>query len=43
VRAAIFDRLTPEQTRQFGDILEIIYEGLHAGERTRPADLPWRR
>ena len=43
VRAAIFDRLTPEQTRQFGDILEIILEGLHAGERARPADLPWRR
>ncbi|MFK4182796.1 MarR family winged helix-turn-helix transcriptional regulator [Streptomyces sparsogenes] len=39
VRAAIFDRLTPEQVGQFGDICRIIADGL----QPEGADLPWLR
>ncbi|MFD8866369.1 MarR family winged helix-turn-helix transcriptional regulator [Streptomyces sp. NPDC059590] len=39
VRAAIFDRLTPEQIRQFGDICRIVADGLQPAG----ADLPWLR
>ncbi|MER7787693.1 MarR family transcriptional regulator [Streptomyces sp. NPDC097640] len=39
VRAAIFDRLTPEQIRQFGDICRIVADGL----QPEGADLPWLR
>ncbi|MDX3226190.1 MarR family transcriptional regulator [Streptomyces sp. ME19-01-6] len=39
VRAAVFDRLTPEQVRQFGDICRIIADGL----QPKGADLPWLR
>ncbi|MEU8570785.1 MarR family transcriptional regulator [Streptomyces pathocidini] len=40
VRGAIFDRLTPEQVAQLGEICATITEGL---EPDRGADLPWRR
>lgn len=40
VRSAIFDRLTPEQNRQLGEISRIIAEGLHRPEGT---DVPWLR
>ncbi|MGP3949216.1 MarR family winged helix-turn-helix transcriptional regulator [Streptomyces sp. 7N604] len=40
VRGAIFDRLTPQQVRQLGEICGIIAEGL---QPERGADLPWRR
>ena len=40
VRAAIFDRLTPEQTARLGEISRIIAAGLHEAET---ADLPWLR
>lgn len=40
VRAAIFDRLTPEQTARLGEIARIIAEGLH---QPADADLPWQR
>jgi DNA-binding MarR family transcriptional regulator len=40
VRNAIFDRLTPEQVRQLGEISRIITEGLHQPEG---ADVPWLR
>ena len=40
VRTAIFDRLTPEQTAQLGEISRIIAEGLHQPEG---ADVPWLR
>lgn len=40
VRTAIFDRLTPEQTAQLGEISRIIAEGLH---RPEGADVPWLR
>ncbi|QKV97623.1 MarR family transcriptional regulator [Streptomyces sp. NA02950] len=39
VRTAIFDRLSPEQVEQFGDICQIIREGL----QPEGADLPWLR
>ncbi|MET7934466.1 MarR family transcriptional regulator [Streptomyces sp. NPDC005322] len=39
VRTAIFDRLTPEQIAQFGDICRIIADGL----QPEGADLPWLR
>lgn len=41
VRQAIFDRLTPEQVGQLGEIMGVIAEGLQP-EGTG-ADLPWRR
>jgi DNA-binding MarR family transcriptional regulator len=40
VRAAVFDRLTPEQTAQLAEISRIIAEGLH---RPAGADVPWLR
>ncbi|MFJ4847263.1 MarR family winged helix-turn-helix transcriptional regulator [Streptomyces sp. NPDC088733] len=42
VRGAIFDRLSPEQTRQLGEICRTIAEGLQPGKGT-VADLPWLR
>ncbi|MFE3741475.1 MarR family winged helix-turn-helix transcriptional regulator [Streptomyces sp. NPDC059134] len=41
VRQAIFDRLTPEQVGQLGEIMRVMAEGLQP-EGTG-ADLPWRR
>lgn len=41
VRQAIFDRLSPEQSTQLGEIMRLIAEGLQP-EGT-DADLPWRR
>ncbi|WP_405623309.1 MarR family winged helix-turn-helix transcriptional regulator [Streptomyces sp. NBC_00076] len=44
VRAAVFDRLTPEQARAFGEACELILNGLTGPDRPAfPADLPWRR
>ncbi|AYC43878.1 MarR family winged helix-turn-helix transcriptional regulator [Streptomyces griseorubiginosus] len=44
VRATVFVRLTPEQTRVFGEVCEIIRAGLTGPDRPPlPADLPWRR
>ncbi|MDX3076111.1 MarR family winged helix-turn-helix transcriptional regulator [Streptomyces sp. MI02-7b] len=42
VRGAIFDRLSPEQIRQLGDICRTIAEGLQP-EKGASADLPWLR
>jgi DNA-binding MarR family transcriptional regulator len=41
VRNAVFDRLTPEQQKSLGEIMEIIAEGLQPNEAG--ADLPWLR
>ncbi|MFE0730880.1 MarR family winged helix-turn-helix transcriptional regulator [Streptomyces antibioticus] len=41
VRAALFDRLTPEQQKSLGEIMEIVAEGLQPNEAG--ADLPWLR
>ncbi|MEU0677978.1 MarR family transcriptional regulator [Streptomyces sp. NPDC006172] len=41
VRNALFDRLTPEQQKSLGEIMEIIAEGLQPNEAG--ADLPWLR
>ncbi|MFE3659895.1 MarR family winged helix-turn-helix transcriptional regulator [Streptomyces sp. NPDC059165] len=41
VRQALFDRLTPEQVRQLGEITRIMAEGLQPGGTG--ADLPWLR
>ncbi|MFE7775728.1 MarR family winged helix-turn-helix transcriptional regulator [Streptomyces sp. NPDC057445] len=41
VRQAIFDRLTPEQVRQLGEITRIMTEGLEPDGTG--ADLPWLR
>ncbi|GAQ51221.1 MarR family winged helix-turn-helix transcriptional regulator [Streptomyces acidiscabies] len=44
VRATVFDRLTPEQTRAFGEACAIILAGMTGPERPAlPVDLPWRR
>jgi DNA-binding MarR family transcriptional regulator len=44
VRAAVFDRLTPEQVNTLGDVCEIILDGLTDSDRgATPANLPWRR
>ncbi|MER5969235.1 MarR family transcriptional regulator [Streptomyces sp. NPDC002055] len=40
VRAAIFDRLDPQQVEQLGEICRIMAEGL---QPERGADLPWLR
>jgi DNA-binding MarR family transcriptional regulator len=40
VMAAVFERLTPEQSRQLGQISRIIAEGLHHADG---ADVPWLR
>ncbi|MGW0731488.1 MarR family winged helix-turn-helix transcriptional regulator [Streptomyces sp. NPDC002851] len=41
VRQALFDRLTPEQQRSLGEIMQIVAEGLQPKEAG--ADLPWLR
>jgi DNA-binding MarR family transcriptional regulator len=44
VRSAIFDRLTPDQIRQLGEIHRVIAEGLQPKTAAgSPADLPWLR
>ncbi|MEC4015291.1 MarR family winged helix-turn-helix transcriptional regulator [Streptomyces sp. H27-D2] len=40
VRGALFDRLSPEQVQQLGDICRIMAEGL---QPETGADLPWLR
>lgn len=39
VRAALFDRLSPEQVRQLADICRTVADGL----QPQGADLPWLR
>ena len=41
VRNAVFDRLTPEQQKSLGEIMQIVAEGLQPNEAG--ADLPWLR
>ncbi|MES4886765.1 MarR family transcriptional regulator [Streptomyces sp. NPDC096012] len=41
VRQALFDRLSPEQQKALGEIMEIVAEGLQPDEAG--ADLPWLR
>jgi len=41
VRNAVFDRLTPEQLKSLGEIMQIVAEGLQPNEAG--ADLPWLR
>ncbi|MEU7279156.1 MarR family transcriptional regulator [Streptomyces sp. NPDC045431] len=41
VRQAMFDRLSPEQVEQLGEIMRLMAEGLQPSEPG--ADLPWRR
>lgn len=41
VRQAMFDRLTPEQVGQLGEIMRILAEGLQPQDSA--ADLPWLR
>ncbi|MDO0933890.1 MarR family transcriptional regulator [Streptomyces sp. DG2A-72] len=41
VRQALFDRLTPDQQKSLGEIMQIIAEGLQPSEAG--ADLPWLR
>ncbi|MFI7410785.1 MarR family winged helix-turn-helix transcriptional regulator [Streptomyces sp. NPDC049627] len=41
VRQALFDRLSPEQQRALGEIMQIVAEGLQPSEAG--ADLPWLR
>lgn len=41
VRQAMFDRLTPEQVEQLGEIMRIMAEGLQPQDSG--ADLPWLR
>ncbi|QNP63776.1 MarR family winged helix-turn-helix transcriptional regulator [Streptomyces genisteinicus] len=41
VRQAMFDRLTPEQVRQLGDIMQVMAEALQPQDTG--ADLPWLR
>lgn len=41
VRQAMFDRLTPEQVRSFGEIMQVIATGLEPDGTD--ADLPWLR
>ncbi len=43
VRAAVFDRLTPDQAHDFGEACETIVSGLTGPDRPDAADLPWRR
>ncbi|WP_328582352.1 MarR family winged helix-turn-helix transcriptional regulator [Streptomyces sp. NBC_00370] len=44
VREAIFDRLSPAQVGQLGEIMRVLAEGLQAESRAgADADLPWRR
>ncbi|MER7107378.1 MarR family winged helix-turn-helix transcriptional regulator [Streptomyces sp. NPDC000229] len=41
VRQAVFDRLSPEQVDQLGEIMRVMAEGLQPSDRD--ADLPWLR
>ncbi|MEE1759576.1 MULTISPECIES: MarR family winged helix-turn-helix transcriptional regulator [unclassified Streptomyces] len=41
VRQALFDRLSPEQQKALGEIMEIVAQGLQPTEAG--ADLPWLR
>ncbi|MEU6476097.1 MarR family transcriptional regulator [Streptomyces sp. NPDC047017] len=41
VRQALFDRLSPEQQKSLGEIMQIVAEGLQPDEAG--ADLPWLR
>ncbi|MBT2505502.1 MarR family transcriptional regulator [Streptomyces sp. ISL-98] len=41
VRQAMFDRLTPEQVGQLGEIMRVVADGLQP--KTTDADLPWLR
>jgi DNA-binding MarR family transcriptional regulator len=41
VRQAVFDRLTPDQVGQLGEIMRIMAEGLQPKDAN--ADLPWLR
>ncbi|MEV7125425.1 MarR family transcriptional regulator [Streptomyces sp. NPDC093260] len=41
VRQALFDRLSPEQQKSLGEIMQIVAEGLQPNEAG--ADLPWLR
>lgn len=41
VRQAMFDRLTPEQVRQLGEIMRVMAQGLEP--TATDADLPWLR
>ncbi|MFF4752532.1 MarR family winged helix-turn-helix transcriptional regulator [Streptomyces sp. NPDC002514] len=41
VRQALFQRLTPEQQKALGEIMEIVAEGLQPNDAG--ADLPWLR
>lgn len=41
VRQAMFDRLTPEQVRSLGEIMQVIATGLQPEDTD--ADLPWLR
>lgn len=41
VRQAMFDRLTPEQVGQLGEIMRVVADGLQP--KTTHADLPWLR
>ncbi|NJP74983.1 MarR family transcriptional regulator [Streptomyces sp. C1-2] len=41
VRQAVFDRLSPEQQKSLGEIMQIVAEGLQPKEAG--ADLPWLR
>ncbi|CCK29439.1 MarR family transcriptional repressor [Streptomyces davaonensis JCM 4913] len=41
VRSALFDRLTPQQQKSLGEIMQIVAEGLQPNEAG--ADLPWLR
>lgn len=43
VRAAVFDRLTPEQVAVFGEVCRIVVAGLSGPDRPGAGDLPWRR
>lgn len=44
VRAAVFDRLSPDQVHAFGEICQTILAGLTGPDRpSASADLPWRR
>ncbi|MDK0520079.1 MarR family transcriptional regulator [Streptomyces sp. ML-6] len=41
VRQAMFDRLTPEQVRSLGEIMQVVASGLQPEDTD--ADLPWLR
>jgi hypothetical protein len=39
----VFDRLSPDQVRAFGEVCETILTGLTGPDRPADANLPWRR